>query len=486
MTGIDLRDPAAEAPQRTRFEIEPFGTEHIPIEDRKSSPRNLRTILFGSSLTFSVIIMGFLPVTLGLGWWQAASAVVVGSALGSALLAPTGVVAPRTGTNNPVSSGAFFGVGGRLIGTLLEAAASLIFAALSIWTGGAALVGALDRMFAVHSDMIELICYGVISVIVTVVSVFGHGSMVAVQRLMIPTAGICLIAGLFVYGGDFDPSYSGGGYVLGSALNTWVASMLLIASTISSLGPYSGDWTRHISPTTHSDRSIVRALFFGGLFGLGGPFMWGTFIGVCFYSTGLTDGDMVGWLMRTAPLWYVPALVFLGLASGTAQAVINTYGTGLDTSSLIPALSRTRATLVACLAATALVYLGHFYDTIEPSVTNVLTLLANFSVPWIVILVIGHLRNGPVYDTDALQVFNRRETGGRYWYTGGVNAATVGIWGIAATVGVLFAGNTWFTGPGAQLLDGLDIGFVLAGLIAGALYPLVGTIAPARTEGVAA
>ncbi len=471
------------ATDRPTFTIETFGTDYIPPELRKSSPRDLRAILFGGSLTFSVIIMGFLPITFGLGWWQAASAVVVGSALGAALLAPTGVIAPRTGTNNPVSSGAFFGVGGRLIGTVLEAVASLIFAALSIWTGGAALVGAISRLFAIeNTDVIELVCYGVMAIVVTTVSVFGHALMIAVQRFMIPTAGLCLIAGVFVYAGDFDSSYAGGDYLFGSALNTWVTSVLLVASTTLSYGPYSGDWTRHISPAAHSDASILRALFFGGLFGLGGPFMWGTFIGVCLFSTGITDGDMVAGLMQTAPAWFLPALVFLGLASGTAQAVINTYGTGLDTSSLIPSLSRAKATFVACLVATGLVYLGHFYDSLETTVTTVLTLLANFAVPWIVMLVIGHRRNGLVYDVRALQVFNRGETGGRYWYTGGFNVIAVGIWALAAAVGMFFASNTWFVGPGSRMLDGLDIGFVLAGLTAAALYATLGNSAPAHEQ----
>ena len=63
-----------------------------------------------------------------------------------------GLFGPRTGTNNPVSSGAHFGVVGRLIGTFLEASASLAFAALSIWTGGDALVAALDRFFGIEDS----------------------------------------------------------------------------------------------------------------------------------------------------------------------------------------------------------------------------------------------------------------------------------------------------------------------------------------------
>jgi hypothetical protein len=73
--------------------------------------------------------------------------------------------------------------------------------------------------------------------------------MVFCQKIMIPTAGTCLIVGLFVYGTHFDSHYPGtGSYALGSLSAAWLLSALLCASTVASYGPYAGDWTRHISP----------------------------------------------------------------------------------------------------------------------------------------------------------------------------------------------------------------------------------------------
>lgn len=456
--------------------VERYGVEYIPENERRSSPRNVSSILFGGSLTFSVIIIGWFPISFGLSWWQAATAVIVGSAVGAALLAPTGLMGPRTGTNNPVSSGAFFGVAGRLIGSILEASASVAFAALSIWTGGDALAGALTRFLGLtDTEVVRLAAYGVLAVVVTIVSVLGHSSMVFCQKFMIPTAGTCLIVGLFVYGGDFDPSFAGtGNYALGSAPAAWLLSTLLCASTVASYGPYAGDWTRHISPRLHSDTSIVRAMFVGGLFGMGGPIMWGVFTSAVLFSTAAPEADTsyVLALINAAPAWFVPALIYVGLASGMAQAVINTYGTGLDTSAIIPRLNRIQATLVACAIATLLVYVGHFYSALVEGVAVFLSLLACSSIPWIVILTIGHFHRRGYYDTDALQVFNRGEKGGIYWFTGGLNAMGVGVWAIACAAGLLFANNNWFVGPGASLVGGLDIGFLVAGAVAAAGYTL--------------
>jgi len=464
--------------------IERYGVEYIPEDERGSRPKNLFTILFGGSLTFSLIIIGWFPIAFGLGFWAAASAVVVGSAVGAMLLAPMGLMGPRSGTNNPVSSGAFFGIAGRLIGSFLEATASLAFAALSIWTGGDALAGALQAFFDVEdSNVPRLVAYGILSVIVTVVSVLGHANMLAAQRFMIPTAGAALLIGLFVYGRDFDPGYGGAGeYVFGSFFATWLTSAVICGSTVASYGAYAGDWTRHISPRLHGDRKILKAMFLGGLFGMGGPFMWGTFTSAAIFNSGVADGDTpyVLGLVEAAPLWYIPALIYLGLASGTAQAVINTYGTGLDTSSIIPRLSRVQATIVACVLAASLVYIGHFNSAIIDGVAVFLTVLASFSIPWIIMVAIGHVRRRGYYNVDALQVFTRGERGGLYWYDHGCNVPTMVVWIISTTTGLMFASNAWFVGPGAALLGDLDLGFLFAGVIAAVLYPLALKLFPDR------
>lgn len=456
--------------------IERYGIGFIPEDERHSKPTNLFVILFGGSLTFSLIIIGWFPIAFGLGFWSAASAVVVGSAIGAALLAPMGLMGPRSGTNNPVSSGAYFGVAGRLIGSFLEATASLAFAALSIWTGGDALAGALQAFFEIEDSTVpRLVAYGVLSVVVTFVSILGHANMIAAQRFMIPTAGLALLVGLVVYGRDFDASYGGSGeYTFGSFGATWLVSAVICGSTVASYGAYAGDWTRHISPKLHTDRKILRAMFLGGLFGMGGPFMWGTFTSAAIFSSGAANADTpyVLGLVEAAPLWFVPALIYLGLASGTAQAVINTYGTGLDTSAIIPKLNRVQATVVACMLATALVYIGHFYSAIIGGVSVFLTMLASFSIPWIIMVAIGHFRRRGYYDVDALQVFNRGERGGIYWFKHGFNVPAMVVWMLSTTAGLLFASNVWFIGPGAAAFNDLDLSFLVAGLAAAVLYPL--------------
>jgi purine-cytosine permease-like protein len=457
--------------------VEKFGVDHIPDEERKSRPLNLFFILHGSCITFSLFVIGWFPLAFGLSWWASFSAVAVGSFIGALFLAPMGLFGPRTGTNNPVTSGGHFGIVGRLIGTFLEASYSLAFAALSIWTGGDALVSVLKAFVGVgDSTLLRVVCYGVLSIIITTISIVGHDLMLKVQRFMIPTAGLFTIIGIFVFAGDFKPSYGGtGSYLLGSFWPTWITSMLIVLSTVNSYGSYAGDWSRHIS-RRFSDRSILANMFLGGFLGMGLPILWGAYTAAATFAagTGTPDKSYVFALADLSPKWYLPLLLYLGLASGTAQAVINTYGTGLDTSSFIPKLTRIQATFAACALATLLVYLGYFFSGIVDAVSTSLNLLVDFSVPWIVVMAIGLVHRRGFYLHDDLQVFNRGEKGGRYWFTHGLNWRATGPWLLSATVGIfLFSNTAWYTSPGADALGGTDIGFAVAALLTGVLYPIM-------------
>ena len=111
--------------------VETAGVEYIPESERDSSPANVFAVFFGGNLAFSVIIFGWLPISFGLGWRDAVTASAVGLAIGTVLIAPLSLLGPRTGTNNVVSSGAHFGVRGRLIGSFLTLAFALAYAAIA-------------------------------------------------------------------------------------------------------------------------------------------------------------------------------------------------------------------------------------------------------------------------------------------------------------------------------------------------------------------
>ena len=171
--------------------VEAAGVAHIPEAERDSRPANLAAVFFGGNLAFSVIVFGWLPVTFGLGWWSAVSASALGLALGTLITAPLALLGPRTGTNNTVSSGAHFGVTGRLVGSALTLAFALAYAAIAVWTSGDALVASAHRLLGTPAgDGALALGYALIAAEIAIVALYGHATVVALQKIVVPLVGV--------------------------------------------------------------------------------------------------------------------------------------------------------------------------------------------------------------------------------------------------------------------------------------------------------
>jgi len=119
-------------------------------------------------------------------------------------------------------------------------------------------------------------------------------------------------------------------------------------------------------------------------------------------------------------------------------------------------------------------YIGHFYNSVESGMSIYLQLLVCFSIPRVVIVVYGHIKRSGYYDVDDLQVVNRRQRGGIYWYKGGLNPRTLTLWSIAAVVGMLFSVNDAYTGPFAPM--------IASGLVALIGCPIIHRFFPDKPE----
>lgn len=446
--------------------IETRGIDYIPAAERHASPWNLFWILIGGNFAFSLIIFGWLPVSFGLDFTQAAAAIVVGNLVGAVILAPMALFGPRTGTNNSVSSGALFGVVGRVVGSALALFSALGFIALAVWTGGQAMAGGLARLAGaeVQPWMLAL-SYGVIVALVVSIAVLGHANLVAANKLMVPTVGVLMLLGVVVLAPQFDGGTSGN-YLLGGFWSTWVLSALTVASIPISYGPFIGDWSRYV-PATTSNRLLMLTTGCGAFIGMTLVCLFGAFTASVFRDP---STDYVLGLSQAAPVWFAVPVLAIGLIGGCGQGAIGLYGTGLDFSSLVPRLRRVPATLIIAAIATSLVYIGTFVVDAVAMINAFVVILLVITTPWMVIMIEGFVyRRGLFFPAD-LQVFNQGRRGGRYWFTGGVNYRAVGAWVPGVVVGLLFTATTEFSGPLAQLAGGVDLSFLLSGAVAGIAY----------------
>ncbi len=440
---------------------------YIPEAERDSRPANLAAVFFGGNLAFSVIVFGWLPITFGLGWWAAVSSSALGLALGTLITAPLALLGPRTGTNNTVSSGAHFGVTGRLVGSALTLAFALAYAAIAVWTSGDALVAGAHRLFGTPAgDGALAVGYALIAAEIALVALYGHATVVALQKIVVPVVGVLLLLGIFAFAGDFHASGSGE-YLLGGFWPTWALAVTVAAAGPLSYAPSLGDYTRRIS-RSHGDRRVLAAAGLGVFGGLLATTLFGAFTALCLtYARRLLRGRPGrgrARLVRAAD----PADRARGRRrAGRAEHVRLRPGPGGDHPERAPRAHDPDH----ALAAIALVFLGTFALNAVDSITAMTLVLNGVAAPWVVVNLLGFLvARRREYDPHDLQAFNEGRRGGRYWFTGGWNLRALGAWAAGSAFGLLAVTTDLYTGPLANLAGGVDLSLAGSALVAAAVY----------------
>jgi len=448
--------------------VEAYGIDTIPDADRTSSWLDLLRIQFGGANTFATVLLGTFPILLGLSFWQAVLATVAGVLVGTLFLMPMGLFGPKTGTNNAVSSGAFFGVRGRVVGSFLSLLTAIAFYSISVWVSGDALVGAVNRLLGVPDSLgLRTVIYGVIGLIVIVVVVYGYQFMLLVNKTAVIANTALILLAVVAFAGTFNPGYDPGpdALALGAFWPTFILSALIVMGNPISFGAFLGDWSRYI-PASTPPRKIMLATFLGQMLTLI-PFLFG----VATATIVAGEADYVFALIQASPLWYAVLLIGVAFIGGLSTGSTSLYGTGLDFSSVFPRFSRVQATIFIGALAFLFILTGRVFFDLLGAVNAFIGAIVVTTTPWIVIMTIGYFVRRGSFDRRHLQVFNKGETGGRYWFTAGINWRGLVAWVVAAFLGLLFA---YFppviVGPFNGVAGGVDLSLIVAIVSAAVLY----------------
>jgi len=465
---VDYNYTGPVNPRPKATEVEQIGIQTVPDSERTSSWVDLMRIQFGGANTFATVLLGTFPIALGLSFWQAVLATLLGLAVGIIFLMPMGLFGPKTGTNNAVSSGAFLGVRGRVVGSFLSLLTAVAFYSISVWVGGDALVGGLNRLFGVEDTvLLRTFLYAVIGLIVIVVVVYGYQFMLLVNKTAVILNTVLILLAFVAFATVFDPSYNPGpdAFALGSFLPTFLLSALIVMSNPISFGAFLGDWSRYI-PANTPPRKIMGATLLGqGLTLI--PFLFG----VATATIVAGEIDYVFALIQESPLWYAVLLMVVAFIGGLSTGTTSLYGTGLDFSSVFPRFTRVKATIFIGALAFIFIVVGRLFFDLLGAVNAFVGAIVVTTTPWMVIMTIGYFARRGAFDRDALQVFNRGEIGGRYWFNGGFNWRALVAWIAAAVLGLQFA---YFPpvieGALSGVAGGVDLSLPVAIVTAAVLY----------------
>jgi purine-cytosine permease-like protein len=449
-------------------QIETHGIDYIPAADRHSHPRNLAWAMFGPQFGFGNMVFGSLPIAFGLSWWSSVAAITIGCLVGSVIFAGVCIQAHRTGTNNAVSSGAFFGIGGRYLGSAISLFIGLGFFAILVWTSGQTIISVFHRIFGSGTGDVALsLAMAVVSLISFALAIYGHATLVACFRFIAISSFVVSIIGVIALSGSFH-AVKGGSYLLGSFWATWFVGLLLAASLPISWGPFIGDYGRYI-PERESEWATA-GMGFLGIFG-------GCFIAelIGAYATAAFKNPATPFALGfpdAAPLWV--AILLMLTAGGLANiesAAMSVYNAALDVHALFWRLSRAQLTFVMSAIGLVVAYVTLVAYNEITSIEAFVTIMLVTCTPWMVIMAIGHLmRRGRYYTLD-LQAFAIPGKKGVYWFWNGINLRAFVAWGAATAFGLLFSDTgSLFTGPLATHVSNVDISFMVSAGVGGILY----------------
>lgn len=449
--------------------IERIGIAPIPEPVRTSTPWTFFLMFMGASVAPASIIYGWVPITFGLDLWGSLSSIAVGVFVGAVLLIPLQVLGSQTATNNATASGAHFGVRGRLIGSFIGLTAMGMATAVAVWTGGGILIGLLQRLFDLPpSDLIRALSYVGTTVVAALIAIYGYHILLRAMTVIMVAGAVLMVLMLLAFADRINLGYAGGEYLMGSYWSTWLLSTVSAGvATVMLTATMLGDWTRYVSANRFPPRKLAPVTVLAILIGYIVPMGVGTIL-----TTAFTDpyAPFPENLATSAPTWLAVVLLPLGFVGGLGFTAGTLYSCGLDLDSIVRRINRTQATLLISAVTIVIVLLGAIAHNAADSISAALLVLLALIAPWAAIVGIGYLRTRGTYDLDDLQVFNRRERGGKYWYTNGVNWRAVVAWVAGSVFGLLTVNTALYVGPLAYIANGFDISFIGSFTIAAVLY----------------
>jgi NCS1 nucleoside transporter family len=220
--------------------VEPGGAGFIPLDERHGRPLNLFWTWMSPNLEFATIFVGVISVLyFGQTFGQAAAAIVLGTALGSATHGILSARGPSMGVPQMVLSRIGFGYRGNI----LPAGLNAVVAGIG-WFAVNSVSGALA--LATLTGLPNALCLVVVVILQVAIAFFGHNLVQVFERYAFPVLAIIFLITSIITLSKASPGAAAGGGGLGGFLLTVGATFGYAAGW----NPYATDYTRYLPPTT--------------------------------------------------------------------------------------------------------------------------------------------------------------------------------------------------------------------------------------------
>ncbi len=448
--------------------IERHAIDYVPTRERHGSVRGQGVFWFLANFHFLTIATGFIGPGMGLslGWTLLAS--IAGLLFGTAFMAVHASQGPSLGVPQMVQSRAQFGVRGVIVplfGALFNFLAFNVVETMLIDQG-------FNGMFGWNATAV-----GVgLAVVSFALAVWGHDWLhLSFRVLFWISLPLLLILSVALFGGfvtlPVAPLAAGAApVVLGWSAVAFAAQFSACAAFNLSYGPCVSDYTRYLS-RRRANGALIAAVYIGASLSAIWLMALGSWLAVRF---GASDGLLA---LRDAGealfphfgtvLAVLSVLILLATMGLNAYSAALTVLTGIDSIHPLPASRAPRIVTTAAMAVLWLVIALALNASAIDSLYAALSVMLYLLVPWSSINLVDYflIRRRMIAVTDLFRA------DGVYgsWSARGLLAYCLGL---LVSVPFWVVGTFW-VGPVADRLGGIDIGWLVGLIVSGVLYGLL-------------
>lgn len=459
------------------FQIETEGIGIITPTHRHGISKELFFVWFAAVLTFTGVVIGQLFTALGLDVIDSLFAALL-CAFSFAILGWASASGPKAGTVTLTISRASFGVKGNIVPAFFSWLSAVGWESVTMVLTVFALLSLSQIAGGPGSGALPTIIAILVAILLTyIVPLFGHATVVAMQRILaylLAASGLFLLIGIIPH---VNWGYAPPAKAL-AADGVWPTFVLALSigliSTVWGWSNFAADYSRYLPESTHP-KDIVRYTLWGGGMASFIAMTLGILLGTFINPTAYAKNPVLA-IAHAVPAWaVVPFLIVVILGDVTAN-YLNSYSSGMSFLSMGIPLKRHVAVLIDASICTIIALYALF---VSPGFVNFfenfLSLNILFIGPWTAIYLAHHWTSRAHYDSAGLVTLNPQS---RYWYTSGVNR-----WALVAFFVGAFAtfwtinSALWVSPLSTHLFGGADLSAYVGPVFTGLLYFLLMRIA---------
>lgn len=425
--------------QEKVLEVEPYGVEPIPKEERHGRPRQMFTIWFAINLNVVTWFTGFLGIEFGLSLRYAILAILIGNIAGAAFLALSSSIGAELGQPLIPASKRAFGKTGVFGLSFLNLVNNIGWLGVNLALAVMALQKILPLSY--HSSLL------LITAVTLLVAVYGYNFIHAFAHWMSLIIGVLFLVMSVITVQNLPEIVSqsapgAGGFNLGMFI-------LAIAVTFSyqiSYCPISTDYARYL-PENTPKKKLWQFSFWGAFT----VCIWLEILGALTATLGMDTGPM-DFFARLMGVFTIPALitVILSILPVNAMAM---YSGGLAALAMGLPLKRWASALITAGLGALIISFGN--GELAHTYTNFLLLLSYWIAPWLGVV---------LSDFYYHQVNPWRKAEPKGWI--GIVSFLCGVF-----ISIPFMSSVLYTGPVAKnYLGGADISYFLSLLVSVLVY----------------